>query len=66
MLSKNEIEKMLEVTENTKHRLLLSIACGSGLRVSKAINVKVQDIDLTELTIHLKQAKGKKIGSPFS
>lgn len=60
VLSMDEIDKILAATKNAKHRLLLSIAYGSGLRVSEVINIKTQDIDLAELTIHLKQAKGKK------
>ena len=60
VLSKNEIKKILEVTKNTKHRLLLLLAYGAGLRVSEVINLKVKDIDMAELTVHIKQAKGKK------
>ena len=60
VLSRLEIEKLLEVTGNIKHRLLLSLAYGAGLRVSEAINLKVSDIDLGELTVHIKLAKGKK------
>ncbi|MBL7156362.1 MAG: tyrosine-type recombinase/integrase [Candidatus Pacebacteria bacterium] len=60
VLSRGEIEKILEAIENTKHKLLLSLAYGAGLRVSEAISLKVQDIDFHELTIHIKQAKGKK------
>ena len=60
VLSRPEIEKLLEVTGNTKHRLLLSLAYGAGLRVSEVINLKVSDIDPGELTVHIKLAKGKK------
>ena len=60
VLSRSEIEKTLEVTENIKHKLLLSLAYGAGLRVSEVVNLKVKDIDLEELTVHIKQAKGKK------
>jgi len=60
ILSRNEIEKVLEVTKNTKHKLLLSLAYGAGLRVSEVVKLQVKDIDLKELTIHLKQAKGRK------
>lgn len=60
VLSRSEIEKILKATKNTKHELLLSSAYGAGLRVSEVINLKLRDIDLDELTIHLKQAKGKK------
>lgn len=60
VLSRSEIEKLLEVTGNTKHRLLLSLAYGAGLRVGEVINLKVSDIDFSELTVHIKLAKGKK------
>ena len=60
VLSRLEIEKLLEITENIKHRLLLSLAYGAGLRVSEVINLKVSDIDSSELTVHIKLAKGKK------
>lgn len=60
VLSRSEIEKIFEVTPNSKHRLLLALAYGAGLRVSEVVNLRLQDIDLAELTIHIKQAKEKK------
>ena len=60
VLSRDEIRKIIEVTKNQKHRLLLALAYGAGLRVSEVVNLKAGDIDFEELTIHLKQAKGKK------
>ncbi len=60
LLSNSEIGKLLEVTVNAKHRLLLSLTYGAGLRVSETVNLKVKDIDLAEFTVHIKQAKGKK------
>ena len=60
VLSRVEIKKIIESSKNSKHRLLLSLAYGAGLRVSEAISLKVQDLDFYELTIHIKQAKGQK------
>lgn len=60
VLSRNEIKEIIGATENAKHKLLLSLAYGAGLRVSEVISLQVQEIDLQELTIHIKQAKGKK------
>lgn len=60
VLSRGEINKIIEVLPNKKHKLLISLAYGAGLRVSEAINLKVKDINPEELTIHLKDAKGKK------
>lgn len=60
VLSRKEIGQMLKNISNSKHRLLVSLSYGSGLRVSEVINLKVGDIDLSEFTIHLKNTKGKK------
>jgi site-specific recombinase XerD len=60
VLSRNEIEKIIQSLANIKHRLLLSLAYGAGLRVSEVIALRVQDLDFEELTVHIKQAKGQK------
>jgi integrase/recombinase XerD len=60
VLSRAEIEKIIDSIENRKHKLLVALAYGAGLRVSEVINLKIRDIDLEELTIHLKKAKGDK------
>lgn len=60
VLSKDEIYLILEGISNNKHKLLLSLAYGAGLRVSEIVNLKVADIDLNELTVHIKLAKGQK------
>ena len=51
---------MLNVTTNLKHRLMLALAYGAGLRVSEVVSLRVRDVDVTEMTIHIKQAKGRK------
>jgi integrase/recombinase XerD len=60
VLSRNEIEKIINSIENKKHKLLIAISYGAGLRVSESVNLKIKDINLGELTIHVKEAKGKK------
>lgn len=60
VLSRREINQIIDSTKNTKHKLLISLAYGAGLRVSEIIDLRVKDIDLLELTVHLKNAKGKK------
>ncbi len=60
VLSRKEIEKIILEIKNPKHKLMISIGYAGGLRVSEVVNLKVRDIDLDELTIHLKSAKGKK------
>jgi len=60
ILSRKEIGKILESLKNAKHKLLLSLAYGAGLRVSEVVALKVQDLDFAELIVHIKQAKGQK------
>lgn len=60
VLSRVEIEKILDLIENKKHKLLISLSYGAGLRVSEIVNLKIKDLNLDELTIHLKGAKGNK------
>lgn len=60
VLSREEIGRVLEVTRNTKHRLMLALAYGAGLRVSEVVALRVGDMDLPELMLHIKQAKGRK------
>src|SRR3989338_4924660 len=46
VLSRQEIERALAVIANLKHRLLVALAYGSGLRVSEIVNLKIRDINL--------------------
>ncbi|MEM4605579.1 MAG: tyrosine-type recombinase/integrase [Candidatus Pacearchaeota archaeon] len=60
ILTKDEIKKMIEVTSNIKHKLILKILYGCGLRVSEVINLLKKDINFNEGLIHVKLSKGKK------
>ncbi|PIP63946.1 hypothetical protein COW96_05290, partial [Candidatus Roizmanbacteria bacterium CG22_combo_CG10-13_8_21_14_all_33_16] len=60
VLSREEIKSIIEAIRNPKHKLIISLAYGAGLRISEVVDLKVKDINLEELTIHLKNAKGKK------
>jgi len=60
VLSHEEITKIIDMTINPKHKMMIALAYGAGLRVSEVISLKIKDIDLEGLTIHLKDAKGKK------
>ncbi|MCK5085114.1 tyrosine-type recombinase/integrase [Candidatus Parcubacteria bacterium] len=60
VLSKREIEKIINSIKNRKHKLIISLSYGAGLRVSETINLKVKDISVEDLTIHIKQAKGRR------
>lgn len=60
VLTKSEINKIIGCVINSKHRLMIALSYGAGLRVSEVINLHICDLDLEELTIHIKDAKGKK------
>ncbi|KKQ80812.1 MAG: Phage integrase family protein [Parcubacteria group bacterium GW2011_GWC2_38_7] len=60
VLAREEIQLILNNTTNQKHKLLLALSYGAGLRVSEGINLKVQDIDFARGLITLREAKGKK------
>lgn len=60
VLSRDEIQKIIGAISNKKHKAMISLAYAAGLRVSEAVNIKVKDVNLEELTIHIKDAKGRK------
>lgn len=60
VLSRAEIEKIIGQLANQKHRLMIALSYGCGLRVSEVINLRIKDINPDELTIHLKGAKGNR------
>ncbi len=60
VLSKEEISRMLESTNNMRHKLILMFLYYAGLRLDEARNIKWQDVDFDREVIHLKTAKGDK------
>lgn len=60
VLSKQEIIKMIKVVNNLKHKLIIQILYGSGLRISELVNLQINDIDFNRKIIMIKAGKGKK------
>ena len=60
VLSRIEIDKIIKATNNSKYRLMISIGYACGMRVSEIVALKVADLDIDELVVHIKGAKGKK------
>lgn len=60
VLSHGEIERIIDVTDNQKYKLMISLGYACGLRVSEVVGLKVSDLDIDELVVHLKGAKGGK------
>jgi len=58
VLSHQQIITIIKSVKNIKHRLALSIAYGSGLRVSEVANLKVFDVDFDQKMIRVRRGKG--------
>lgn len=59
VLSPEEVAILLHCVPNLKHRLILSIAYGCGLRVSEIVRLRVVDIDSARMVIRIEQGKGR-------
>lgn len=60
VLSKEEVIRILVSIPNAKHRLLIALLYGSGLRMGELLKLRVEDIDGNRLMIRVRQGKGKK------
>lgn len=60
VLSQGEVQRMFDVCENLKHKVILALLYSCGLRVSELINLKWANIDRSRMIINILQAKGGK------
>jgi integrase/recombinase XerD len=60
VLSLSEIEKLIAVTENIKHRAIIALAYSAGLRLHETLSIKPSAIDSERMLVHVIQGKGKK------
>ena len=60
VLSRDEIKLVIEAIGNSKHKLMIGLAYGAGLRVSELIELRVGDIDLDSLILTVRDGKGGK------
>lgn len=56
----SEIQGIFNACKNLKHRAIIGLLYGCGLRISEAINLKISDIDSKRMVISIIAAKGKK------
>jgi site-specific recombinase XerD len=60
ILSRQEVERILDATRTVRERVLLMAAYGGGLRVSEVVALRPGDIDVERGLIRVEQGKGKK------
>ena len=60
ILSRQEVTRIIESTSTLRHRLLLMVTYGGGLRLSEVIHLRHGDLDRERRLIRVEQGKGKK------
>lgn len=60
VLSRDEIKLIITNTYNLKHRTIISLIYGTGIRLAETVNILVRDIDFHRKLIHIRAGKGKK------
>ena len=60
VLSVHEVARFLHAVTSLKHRTILMLAYGAGLRIGEAVQVRLSDIDRERKVIRVQQGKGKK------
>lgn len=60
-LNRAEVENMVIVTENIKHKCMIGLLYFAGLRLEELLNLKVENITFKDNSIQIIGAKNKKI-----
>ncbi len=60
VISKSEVMKILDNTNNLKHRCIVGLLYSAGLRRNELINLKLSDIDSNRMLIRIESGKGNK------
>ena len=57
VLSRAEIERLLDATPNLKYKAIFAIMYSSGLRISEVLHLKYDDISRTNMQIYIHESK---------
>lgn len=60
ILSKEEVHRLLMAPKLLKHRLVIGMLYGCGLRCFELRNMLVKDLDFDGKMVHIRQSKGRK------
>ncbi len=60
VLAQGEVKSLLQGTENLKHRTMLMLAYGLGLRLGEVLALTPADIDSWRMVLYVRGGKGKK------
>lgn len=60
VMNREEVKTMLKTPQLLKHRLILGMLYGCGLRCSELCNLELRDVDFDRRMVHIRQSKGRK------
>jgi integrase/recombinase XerD len=60
VLSKEEVQQIIEECYNLKHRVVLMTIYSAGLRLGEVVNLKLADIDSKRMLLYVRGGKGKR------
>ena len=60
ILSIQEVLSLIEVTKNIKHKTIIAMLYGSGLRIGELLHLQLKDFDFDRGQLHIRNAKGRK------
>ncbi len=60
VLSQEEVLRIIQYTQNIKHRAILTLLYSCGLRIGELINLKLADFHLERKQLIVKKGKGRK------
>jgi site-specific recombinase XerD len=60
ILSKEEVKRLLKAPKLLRHRVLLALLYGCGLRRFELLNIKLPDLDFERRMLHIREGKGRK------
>jgi len=60
ILNRAEVERLIAAPRSIKHRALLAMTYGSGLRVSEVVRVRIADVDRGRMRLFVRDGKGHK------
>ena len=60
VFSRQQVAAILAATDNVKHRAMISLGYGSGLRISEVCSLRVRDIDSDSMRLLVEDGKGSK------
>ena len=60
ILSQSDVVKLIEHAPIYKHQVFLTFVYGTGMRLSEALNITIDDIDSDRLQIRINSGKGNK------